>query len=50
MYRTGDKGILWPDGTLEVLGCIEGDTQIRLRGLRIEMQDIEQSILDATKG
>lgn len=50
MYRTGDKGVLRPDGTLEVLGRIEGDTQIKLRGLRIEMQDIEQSILHAAKG
>ena len=50
MYRTGDKGVLRPDGTLDVLGRIEGDTQIKLRGLRIEMQDIEQSILDAAKG
>lgn len=50
MYRTGDKGVLRPDGTLEVRGRIEGDTQIKLRGLRIEMQDIEQSILDAAKG
>ena len=50
MYRTGDKGVLRPDGTLEVLGRIKGDTQIKLRGLRIEMQDIEQSILDAAEG
>lgn len=50
MYRTGDKGLLWPDGSLEVLGRIDGDTQIKLRGLRIEMQDIEQSILNAAKG
>ena len=50
MYRTGDTGVLRPDGTLEVLGRIEGDTQIKLRGLRIEMQEIERSILDAAKG
>ncbi|KXH56087.1 polyketide synthase/peptide synthetase [Colletotrichum salicis] len=50
MYRTGDKGILMVDGALEVLGRIEGDTQIKLRGLRIEMQDIEQPILDASEG
>jgi hybrid polyketide synthase/nonribosomal peptide synthetase ACE1 len=49
MYRTGDKGKLLPGGSLEVLGRIEGDTQIKLRGLRIEMQDIEQSILDSAK-
>ncbi|TPX14116.1 uncharacterized protein E0L32_000510 [Thyridium curvatum] len=50
MYRTGDKGVLRPDGTLEIIGRIEGDTQIKLRGLRIELQDVEQSILDAAKG
>ncbi|AEO63908.1 polyketide synthetase [Thermothielavioides terrestris NRRL 8126] len=50
MYRTGDKGVLRPDGTLEILGRIEGDTQIKLRGLRIELQDVEQSILDTAKG
>ncbi|CZS85572.1 unnamed protein product [Fusarium graminearum] len=35
-YRTGDQGRLLPDGTLLFLGCLEGDTQIKLRGLRIE--------------
>jgi len=50
MYRTGDKGVLQQDGTLEIIGRMEGDTQIKLRGLRIELQDIEQSILEAAKG
>ncbi|KAB5550768.1 polyketide synthetase [Coniochaeta sp. 2T2.1] len=50
MYRTGDKGLLRTDGTLEVIGRMEGDTQIKLRGLRIELQDVEQSILDAAMG
>nr|BBM90003.1 putative polyketide synthase-nonribosomal peptide synthetase hybrid [Trichoderma sp. BCC7579] len=50
MYLTGDKGILRPDGTLEILGRIEGDTQIKLRGLRIELQDVEHSIIVAAKG
>ncbi|KAK4228637.1 hypothetical protein QBC38DRAFT_508775 [Podospora fimiseda] len=49
-YRTGDKGILHGDGTLEVLGRIDGDTQVKLRGLRIELQDIEQSIMKTAKG
>ncbi|KAJ5656202.1 hypothetical protein N7507_008152 [Penicillium longicatenatum] len=50
MYRSGDKGVLRSDGTLEIIGRMEGDTQIKLRGLRIELQDVEQSILDAAKG
>lgn len=50
MYRTGDKGVLRADGTFDILGRIDGDTQIKLRGLRIELQDIEQSILTAANG
>ena len=50
MYRTGDKGVLRSDGSLEIIGRMDGDTQIKLRGLRIELQDIEQSIFDAAKG
>lgn len=49
-YRTGDKGVLHADGTLEILGRIDGDTQVKLRGLRIELQDVENSILAASNG
>lgn len=49
-YRTGDKGVLHADGTLEILGRIDGDTQVKLRGLRIELQDVEKSILTASNG
>jgi hybrid polyketide synthase/nonribosomal peptide synthetase ACE1 len=50
MYRTGDKGVLRQDGTLEIIGRLEGDTQIKLRGLRIELQDVERAIIDASNG
>lgn len=50
MYRTGDRGVLREDGALEILGRIDGDTQIKLRGIRVEMEDIESTILRATKG
>ncbi|KAK5807439.1 hypothetical protein VI817_001697 [Penicillium citrinum] len=49
-YRTGDKGVLHADGALEILGRIDGDTQVKLRGLRIELQDVEKSILTASNG
>ena len=45
MYRTGDRGRLTAEGALEILGRIDGDSQIKLRGIRIELQDIEQMML-----
>ena len=49
-YRTGDRGVLHADGALEILGRIDGDTQVKLRGLRIELQDIEHAMLKAANG
>ncbi|TPX24000.1 putative Hybrid PKS-NRPS biosynthetic cluster [Coccidioides immitis] len=50
IYRSGDKGRLKENGLLEILGRIDGDTQIKLRGIRIETQDIERTILNSAKG
>ncbi|KAK1839826.1 polyketide synthase peptide synthetase [Colletotrichum chrysophilum] len=50
MYRTGDKGRITQNGSLEVLGRIDGDTQIQLRGIRIELEDIENTIRQAADG
>lgn len=49
-YRTGDRGIIRDDGALEILGRIAEDSQIKLRGIRIEMEDVENTILRAAKG
>jgi len=50
LYRTGDKGRLLPDGSLVFMGRIGGDTQVKLRGLRIEQEDISNTILKAGSG
>ena len=50
MYRTGDRGRLRDDGALICEGRIEGDTQVKLRGFRIELKDIENTILQVAKG
>ncbi|KAM0323352.1 hypothetical protein ACHAQA_008945 [Verticillium albo-atrum] len=50
MYRTGDKGRIAQNGSLEVLGRIDGDAQIQLRGIRIELEDIENTIRQAAEG
>ncbi|WPL15965.1 Linear gramicidin synthase subunit B [Thiorhodovibrio winogradskyi] len=42
MYKTGDLGRWLPDGNFEYLGRI--DQQVQLRGLRIELEEIESLI------
>src|SRR5207247_6754446 len=39
LYKTGDLARYQPDGSLEFLG--RRDTQIKLRGYRIELEEIE---------
>ncbi len=46
LYRTGDIGRLRHDGTLEFHGRI--DQQIKLRGMRIELEEIEHCLLQAS--
>lgn len=48
MHRTGDLGRWLEDGQLLVEGRI--DTQVKLRGLRIDLAEIEHAILDVADG
>ncbi|KAJ4252724.1 hypothetical protein NW762_010630 [Fusarium torreyae] len=50
MYRTGDRGKLRTDGMVDILGRMEGGTQVKLRGYRIELGDIESAILNTAEG
>ncbi|MFJ4785214.1 amino acid adenylation domain-containing protein [Streptomyces sp. NPDC088794] len=43
VYRSGDLGLVRPDGTLVHLGRM--DKQIQLRGFRIELGEIESALL-----
>jgi len=44
MYRTGDLGRFNTDGILEYLG--RNDEQLKIRGVRIELAEIERSLLE----
>lgn len=45
MYKTGDKGLLSENGSLVFLGRLDGDRQVKLRGLRIDLDDIARNLL-----
>jgi tyrocidine synthetase III len=42
IYRTGDLGRRFPDGSIELLG--RKDDQIKIRGYRIELSEIENAL------
>lgn len=43
LYKTGDIGVYLPDGNIDYLG--RKDNQVKVRGYRIEIQEIEKALL-----
>ena len=50
VHRTGDRGRLDQNGDLVLLGRIDGDNQIKLGGIRINVEEIEEAIVQASNG
>ncbi len=43
LYRTGDRGRILPDGTLEFLGRMDGE--VKIRGNRVHLTEVEAALL-----
>ncbi|TLD04871.1 uncharacterized protein PgNI_10061 [Pyricularia grisea] len=50
VHLTGDYGYMTEDGVFYSLGRIQGDTQIKLRGQRLDLRDVEQAIVENAGG
>ncbi|EED14463.1 polyketide synthase, putative [Talaromyces stipitatus ATCC 10500] len=51
VFFSGDRGRMREDGSLLFDGRISSEsTQVKLRGFRVELSDVEQSILDSANG
>jgi hybrid polyketide synthase/nonribosomal peptide synthetase ACE1 len=50
IHRTGDRGKLTADGGLVLLGRMDGDNQVKLRGMRINVEEIERAIVNSSAG
>lgn len=50
MHRVGDVGRWKEDGSILVEGRVSGDTQVKIRGVRVDLRDIETHLLTAAGG
>lgn len=50
MYKTGDKGVLQADGSLKFIGRMEGDTTVKVRGLRVDLEDVASVMRQSSNG
>ncbi|MGI9155672.1 MAG: amino acid adenylation domain-containing protein [Marmoricola sp.] len=44
LYRSGDLGRMWPDGSIEHLGRI--DSQVKIRGYRVELDEVRSAVAE----
>ncbi|KAL8951306.1 MAG: hypothetical protein Q9222_002705 [Ikaeria aurantiellina] len=49
IYRTGDIARLTAKGTYQILGRVGGDRQVKIRGMRVELSEIENAIYAVVK-
>ncbi|KAK1979519.1 putative hybrid NRPS/PKS enzyme [Colletotrichum cereale] len=50
LYLTGDRGRMISDGSIVLLGRVDGDDQVKLRGMRVQLSDVARAIIEASQG
>lgn len=50
MHRVGDIGRWTSDGYIVIEGRISGDTQVKLNGIRLDLREVEDAILQTAGG
>ncbi|KAJ5735043.1 uncharacterized protein N7483_000168 [Penicillium malachiteum] len=50
IHRSGDRARLTQDGGLVLMGRIGGDTQVKINGIRINVEEIESAIIKSSEG
>jgi hybrid polyketide synthase / nonribosomal peptide synthetase ACE1 len=50
LHRTGDLGRWGDQGAVFIKGRTSGDTQVKIRGLRIDLLEVERALVKAAKG
>ena len=50
LYRSGDYGRLLADGSIHLLGRLEGSGQVKIRGMRVELDEIANVMIRESAG
>ncbi|KAK9772055.1 hypothetical protein SCAR479_11218 [Seiridium cardinale] len=50
LYLTGDRGRMLADGSIVILGRIDGDSQVKLRGFRVELDEVASCLVESSGG
>ncbi|KAL8928298.1 MAG: hypothetical protein Q9172_000982 [Xanthocarpia lactea] len=50
LYLTGDKGRMLSDGSILMSGRVDGDYQVKIRGMRVQLDDVSRVLVQASRG
>jgi nucleoside-diphosphate-sugar epimerase len=50
LYLTGDTGRMLSDGSIVMTGRVDGDNQVKVRGMRVQLDDVSRALVQASRG